>query len=375
MTLVVGCSFLPFCYADETPAPLPTPAITGPLKAAPPHNIGGAATPGLAINGAVTGIGLWQANYVQGDVSARGALSNGQVFLQKTDGWWQFYVQAGAYNIPSLGTATLSTEDTVSGLYGPVPVAYLKIVPAKNTSFLIGALPTLVGAESTFTFQNMNIERGLLWVQENAVNRGVQVNQAIGKFTASLSWNDGYYSNRYSWLSGSLTYTSGPHSVSFQGMGNMSETAFRTLATPVQNDSTMYALIYTYSDKGWIVQPYFQYSDLPASRKAGIVTATSTVGGAVLVSRALKRGFSLTGRFEYLSTSGSPADGSVNVLYGPGSAAWSGTVTPTFQRGPFFVRADFSLVQAEKGVPGYEFGTGATSGVQPRGVVELGFLF
>ena len=98
-----------------------------------------------------------------------------------------------------------------------------------------------MGAESTFTFQNMNIERGLLWNQENAVNRGIQVNQTFGKVTASLSWNDGYYSNRYSWLSGALTYASGPHSIVFSGMGNLGQTAFQTPATPVQNNSTMYA--------------------------------------------------------------------------------------------------------------------------------------
>ena len=50
-----------------------------------------------------------------------------------------------------------------------------------------------MGAESTFTFQNMNIERGLLWNQENAVNRGVQVNHTLGKLTASLAWTDGYH--------------------------------------------------------------------------------------------------------------------------------------------------------------------------------------
>mgnify|MGYP000916877752 CR=1 FL=1 len=363
---VLGC----LCLAEEPPEPLSTPAITGPLKAAPPHSIGGEIVRGLAVNGVLTGIGLAQGNHVAGDETSRGALSNGQVFLQKTEGWWQFYVQAGAYEIPILGTPFMSTEDTVENLYGPVPVAYLKFAPAKNSSVLIGALPTLMGAESTFTFQNMNIERGLLWNQENAVNRGVQVNQAVGKVTASLSWNDGYYSNRYSWLSGSLTYASGPHSLSFQGMGNLSETAFQTVATPIQNDGVMYAVIYTYSDKGWIVQPYFQYSNLPASGKADIVRTTSTTGGAVLVSRTLKRGFSLAGRFEYLTTGGS-----ANVLYGAGSAAWSATATPTYQRGPFFARAEFSVVHGVDAVPGYEFGTAGTHGTRPRGVVELGLLF
>jgi hypothetical protein len=43
----------------------------------------------------------------------------------------------------------------------------------------------LIGAEYTFTFENMNIQRGLLWNQENAVTRGVQVNQTMGKFGSS----------------------------------------------------------------------------------------------------------------------------------------------------------------------------------------------
>ena len=39
----------------------------------------------------------------------------------------------------------------------------------------------------TFIFENMNIKRGLLWNQENAINRRIQVNQTISKCTASLS--------------------------------------------------------------------------------------------------------------------------------------------------------------------------------------------
>src|SRR5262249_580770 len=155
----------------------------------------------------------------------------------------------------ALGTPFLSTEKALDNLYGPVPVAFLKLVPAQNASILVGALPTLMGAEYTFDFENMNIERGLLWNQENAVNRGIQVNQTLAKFTAWLSWNDGYYSSRYSWLSGSLTYVNGPHSVAFAAMGNVGQTPWQTLATPIQNNGSMYALIYTYTKGNWILQP------------------------------------------------------------------------------------------------------------------------
>ena len=356
-------------------APLPTPSITGPLQAAPAIVFEGGPLGKLNLNGIVSGIGLWQGNHIPGDNSTQADVSNGQIFLQKSTGWWQFYVQAGAYNILTLGTPLLSTGKTISNLFGPVPVWYVKLAPAKNTSVMIGSLPTLMGAEYTFDFQNMNINRGLLWNQENDINRGIQVNQTVGKFTASLSWNDGYYSNRYSWLSGSLTYVNGPHSLSFIGMGNLGQTAFRTLATPVQNNSAIYAAIYTYTKSGWIVQPYYQYSNVPTNPAVGVRRGASTNGGALLASRTLKHGFSLAGRGEYLASTGSTAERSINLMYGPGSSAWSITLTPTFQYHRFFARADLAFVRANSVAPGAAFGPVGTNRNQPRGVMEVGFLF
>jgi hypothetical protein len=360
---------------QSAPAPLSTPAITGPLQAAPPVTFDAGPLGKLSLDGVLSGFGLVQGNHVSGDSTGQAALSNGQVFVQKTDGWWQFYVQAGAYNIQPFGLPFIPTGKQVDNLYSPVPVAYLKLVPGKSTSIQIGALPTLMGSEYTFSFENMNIERGLLWNQENAINRGLQINQTFGKLAASLSWNDGYYSNRYSWLSGSLTYTQGPHSLAFVGMGNLSHTAYQTLATPVQNNSVMYALEYTYTKGSWIFQPYYQYSNVPTDASIGIAEGASTQGGAVLLSRTLSHGFSLAGRGEYIASTGSAADGTVNLLYGPGSAAWSATVTPTFQRQRFFVRCDASVVRATSFTAGDAFGKAGTDSTQARGVLELGFLF
>jgi hypothetical protein len=361
--------------ASQAPAPLSSPSITGPLQPAPPITFEAGPLGKLNLDGVLSGMGLWQSNHVPGDNIAQAALSNGQVILQKTTSWWQFYVQAGAYDILSLGTPFLSTQNAVSDLYGPVPVAYFKLVPAKSTSIMIGSLPTLMGAEYTFSFQNMNIERGLLWNQENAINRGIQVNQTLGKFTASFSWNDGYYSDRYSWLSGSLTYTNGPHSFSFVGMGNLSQTPYQTLATPIQNNGLMYAAIYTYTKGSWIVQPYFQYTNVPTNPAVGVVHGASTWGGAVLASHTFRRGLSLAARGEYITSTGSLAQQSVNLLYGPGSGGWSITLTPTYQYQRFFVRTDLAWVQATAFTPGSAFGSAGTSANQPRAVLEVGFLF
>src|SRR2546429_368443 len=58
-----------------------------------------------------------------------------------------------------------------TNFYGSAAQGFVKLQAGKNTSFQIGALPTLIGAEYTFSFENMNIERGLLWNQGNALNR------------------------------------------------------------------------------------------------------------------------------------------------------------------------------------------------------------
>jgi hypothetical protein len=368
---------VPANTAAQAPAPaaLPTPSITGPLQAIPPAIFDAGPFGKLAVNGVLSGFGMVQGNHVAGDDSKQAALSNGVVFIQKTDGWFQFFVQAGAYNLPALGTPFLATDKAVSNLYGPVPVAFLKLQPGKNTSIQVGALPTLMGAEYTFTFENMNISRGLLWNQENAVNRGIQVNQTMGKVTASISWNDGFYSNRYSWLSGSLTYASGPHSLAFVGMGNLAQTKFQSLATPVQNNGTMYAVVYTFNKAPWIIQPYWQYTNIPTNPSIGVVKGATTNAAAILVSRTFKHGFSLPARFEYIKSSGSASDQSVNLMYGPGSSGTSITVTPTYQHGGFFVRGELAYVHAGSIAPGSAFGSDGTLQHQTRAMAEFGFIF
>ena len=361
--------------AAAAPAPLPTPAITGPLSNVPPAMFDAGPFGKIAVNGFLSGTGLAQTNHVPGDDDTQAALSNGQVFIQKTDGWFQFYIQAGAYDLLALGLPFVQTDKIISNLYGPVPVGYVKLQAGKNTSFEIGSLPTLIGAEYTFSFENMNIDRGLLWNQENAVTRGMQVNQTMGKFTASLSWNDGFYSNRYTWLTGSLAYTNGPHSLSFVAGGNYGQTKFQNFATPVQNNGSIYNVIYTYSKGAWIIQPYYQYTNVPTNLKIGVAKGASTNGGAILVSRAFKKGFSLPARWEYIASNGKASENAVNLMYGPGSAGTSITVTPTFQYGGFFFRGDIAYVHVNDLTPGAGFGALGLKDNQTRVVGEIGFVF
>ena len=369
--------------AAPAPAPLSTFVLTGPLQWLPPATFDAGPLGKLSVNGIVTGFAQFQNNSVPGDDNAQATLSNGEIFIQKADGKLQYYVQAGVYTMPTLGAPFMNAQDTVKTFYGPVPVAYLKLQTGKTTQFEIGQLPTLMGAESTFTYQNFNIERGIVWYQESAISRGIQVNQTLGKYlSASVSWNDGYYSNRYSSLSGSVTYTKGHNTLVYDGMGNLGQTVFQTAATPVQNDGYMHAVIYTYSKGAWIVSPYFQYGKVPAnllyySENYEVNNkATSATGGAFNLSYAFKDGFSLPVRVEYLTSSGSATDNSVNLLgFGSGSSGTTFTATPTYQKGGMFLRGDLGWVHATDYLPGYVFGANGTDASQFRGVLEFGFIF
>jgi hypothetical protein len=118
--------------------------------------------------------------------------------------------------------------------------------------------------------------------------------------------------------------------------------------------------------------------------KIGITQGASTKGGAILLSHAFKHGFSLAGRWEYISsTSGTLFQGDgeggenvpLNLLFGPGSSATSVTVTPTFQYGGFFVRGDVSWVHAFSATAGDTFSPLGMSNDQPRAMAEIGFIF
>lgn len=352
--------------------------MAGPLSlTAPPPFIDAGPFGKIYVSGVVTGLGLYQDNPVLGDRRSQADLSNGQVIFQKTDGPLQFYLQVGAYSIPTIGTPYLNAGRTMDEFFGPVPQAYVKIAPNDSFSILVGKLPTLFGAESTFTFQNMNVQRGLLWNQENDVNRGVQVNYTTGPLAISVSLNDGFYSGNWSWLVGSLTYTINPeNSVTVVAGGNLGRSARSTLATPLfQNNSSIYNLIYTYKSGPWTVTPYLQYTYVPANHAIGINGSASTYGAALLVNYAFTESFSLSARGEFIGSTGSLAQDTPNLLYGPGSKAWSVTLTPTFRYGPFFARADFAYIQALDAKPGFAFGTDGSKTSQGRMLLETGFVF
>ena len=271
--------------------------------------------------------------------------------------------------------------------FGALPIAYLKIAPSSNYSIQIGQMPTLIGAEGGFTYQNVNIERGLLWDVEPIISRGIQFNASAGPVSASLSWNDGYFSNRYNVISGLISYAiDSANTVSVYGEGAAGKVRTSENSLPAYNPigdvSQIYGLEYEYSSGPWMIEPYFQYMHTPKSKQAGVPHSFDNYGGSILVNYSYNSDWSMGARVEYLEVGGPLGYGlnqqsvasSLTDLPAD-SHAWSLTVTPTYQAGDFFARAELSYVAASTPAGTGFAGQSGLATNQVRGMVETGFVF
>ena len=114
---------------------------------------------------------------------------------------------------------------------------------------------------------------------------------------------------------------------------------------------------------------------MPSEPSLGWTHDAQTYGGAVLVSYAFTDTFSLAGRAEIIGSTGSTTDGSPNLIFGPGSSAWSLTLTPTYQQSLFFLRGEVSYVGASSISGGLAFGHTGTASNQGRVLAETGIVF
>ena len=375
--------------ASSDPAPLPPlpprslfPEMGPTLSASPnPTNFDLPWIGKVYATGVLSGLGLWQSNPIPGNHDGYADISNGMVVVQNASGPVQFVAQAGIYSIPVLSEPYTRAGRLNRLLWGPLPQAYVKFAPNDSFSVQAGRLPSLLGWEWEFTSQNINIERGLLWDQETTVNHGIQVNYSVGRIDLSLSLNDGFFSGKLNWLTGSATYTiDSSSSLTFSAGGNLGSSRLDTFGTPIaQNNSVIFDLIYDSTWGPWTVTPYFQYTHVPgnsALRSAGFTHDASTAGVAVLVAYSLSDNWKLGARGEYISSSGSLDDGAPELVNGgPGAKNWSITLTPTYQYKMFFGRAEFSYVGLNRSTPGFAFGKAGTDTSQVRLLFETGIIF
>lgn len=404
--VMVGAGFVgsPIASAD----PLSTPAMSAGITANPDPISFDAGPIGTIYVGGDAGTFIdWQASRFRSfpslkrsalavgfydDRDFRWDVSNAQIFVQKDDGPVQFYAQAGAYDILAVGYVTFPVGMYTADTYGPLPIAYLKLVPTDNFSILAGKLPGLVAVEKPFDFENLNIERGLLWLQEPAISRGVQANYALGPVALSASFNDGNYSDTLDWVTGRLTWTiDSTNTFAIAGGGhtatqNPSYGSPRFLTPsagtpPAQQNSSIINATYTYSNGPWMISPTVEWSDMERDAKIGFRHGETSWSGAALLDYRFDPNWSVALRGEYIKTAGKffafpPTPISEYILYGPRSSAASFTLTPTYQYKLFYARAEASYLLGWNGWPTFTwFGFGGIKQTQLRGLLEIGVQF
>ena len=349
MTLLAGAASLATVVSAGT-------ASAGAIAANPSPITFDSGFGSVTVSGQLTGLAFYQSSATHlfpGDNDTDADVDNAMVTVSKTGGTFQFYLQGGLYSFPTVGVPYDKSTDNTP-FFGALPVAYGKIQLSDTFSISAGKLPTLIGAEVAFTPQNINIERGLLWWQEPVVSRGVQLNYASGPLSVAVSWNDGYYSNVWNTASGLISYA-------FDGSNTL---AFDFSETPDYGGNAgnqIYDLMYTYSNAPWTFGPYLQYQT--------VNHGGDEWGIGVLASYQFNPDWSLNLRGEYEDSSNS----SFLFIYGPGSSAWSITVTPTWQKGIFFARGELSYAGLSDNLFGY--GTSFNKDNQFRALFETGIVF
>lgn len=351
--------------------PLGTPGMGASLSNNPePLSVDGGPLGKVYVSGALTAMGHVSDNKAGG--SDRIDLGNAHINIQTTEGPVQFFVQGGAYSQAVVGLPIGKTVDVTKANYGVVPIAYAKLVPSENFNLMVGKMPTIIGAELPYTYQNTNIQRGMLWYQENVIVRGAQANFTAGPLSASVQLSDGFYSGKYTWLNALVSYNmGGGNTLALVAGGNLSKgTSKVTSATPLEaNNSEIYNVIFTHASGPWTITPYFQYTHVPTIPTLGI-TKGSTTSAALLVNYKVNDSWSLAARGEWLSTKGAPV-----FQYSPGADSWSLTVTPTYTMGRYFIRGEGSYVGISDFAPGTGYGSTGNKKGQLRAMIETGVLF
>lgn len=313
------------------------------------------------------------------DLSSRTQLANALFTVAKTSGVLRFSLTTGAYAFPVAGVAINPTFQalTNTNLYGYLPNAYVQYVPNANWTISAGKLPTLLGQESAFTFQNIDIQRGLVWNMEPVVSNGIRVGYSNANFSAALEYNDGFYSKNYRAVEGMLGWNPTPAN-SLQFVFIIPDANTPSNVTALIANKREYDVMYTQQIGKLQLLPYALWVQSPASSALGYVRSQSAFGGVLLANYAFNGALSLGGRFEAVGNSSSVRDFSFNsdlVGYGPGSSATTFTLTPAYKAQHLIVRGEWSHVTANNVFPSLGFGPGGLRTNQTRFGLEIGAQF
>lgn len=271
----------------------------------------------------------------------------------------------GAYGFPTLGfpIAAVNEPGSNTQLYGPLPVAALQYTVNSHLSVSAGKFAALLGQESPFTYQNLNVQRGIGWAMEPTIGRGALIAYTNGSFSATLQVNDAYYSGTSRAVEGLLGWAPSSSTALQFAFIVPGKDVGPNPTTPVGNKAE-YDLMYSRQTGKLQLLPYYLYVWSPASAKLGFTAGENATAAVLIANWSFSPQFSLPFRYEYARNGSSTSDASPNadlVGFGPGSNVRTFTLTPTYRFGNGGVlRLEYSNVApraiATQNRIGFEFG-------------------
>ena len=346
----------------------------------------------LQFSGGFDGYGYAMNNTATENKSSGVQLGNALIELQKPVGLLQFTVEIGAYSAYVMGYAPGSS--TAAGqnyfLESPLYAGYVTLAPSSHFSVSAGQLNSLEGYEGAQDWNNYNVLASELFYVENDQNRGVELSANAGKFTATVSISDGYFTKVINYLQYLLTYAPDKNdSFNLFGGANLGTTGPDVTGTGnlLYDNSTLFGGYYTYTNGGFTMTPEVQYQRTRPMNKyaAGgfqIGGPVSNIGLALFSDYQFgpRSPWSIGAFGEYASESYRKGATYAGITpdyfgFGPGSRLYGFSVTPTWQYKDLFARADLGFIHVNPGAGGSAFGTNGFQKNQVTGVLEAGLLF
>ncbi len=364
----------PAAAPSASPSPQPTPVP--------------AASPAVSWSGVISGYTLSTRGIkpsgaldtpTGADVVSRADASNMLFSAQRNSGTFRFGATIGEYAFPVVGQPLNPTfhAGANTDLYGLAPIAYVQLVLNDHLTLSIGKLATLLGQESGFTYQNVNLQHGLAWNAEPVISRGVRAQYTSGPFTGALEYNDGFYSGNHRALAGSVAWAaSAASTAAFVFIVPDADTPANPTAAVANKRE--YNLMYTGQFGKLSLTPYLLWAQSPKSVPLGFAKDESASFVSLLGSFAFTPAFSIGTRYEIATNNSSTSDPGLNadfLGYGAGSSATTFTLTPTYKFRTGFVRAEWSQVVASHAAPGLGFDFSGASTSQSRFGIELALQF
>ena len=309
--------------------------------------------------------------------ATRTDVSNLMVTLTRNTGVFRYGATVGAYAFPTVGRPLVSTFTTGANtdLFGYVPIAYIAYVPNASWTFSAGKQATLIGQESGFTWQNVTIERGLGWLIEPTVSRGIRASYTHAKFTGIAEYNDGFYSGHLSAFEGSFSWKASDvanYTIAF--ILPKSDTAGNP-TTSIANQRIVAAMT-TQTFGKLTLTPYLQWVDSPQALSLGYNGDERAFYAVMMGNYVFSPTWSLAARYERAQNRSATLDTGLNadlVGFGPGSDASTFTLTPALTLGHTMIRAEYANVHLGTFAPGLGFGSNGRDASQSRFGLELGF--